>query len=288
MFFVSMALVVLAFVAIAVFGLRLGVDFKGGSLMEIKFVNSSRPDPARIQEILSQEKDLGEVSVSPASSDSFILRLREVNEPTHQKVLTDLKTQFPNIEESRFDAVGGIIGQELKRKSMGAIIFGLILISIYIGFVFRKISGTIPSLSMSLAAIIALIHDVTIPIGVFAILGHFYGMEITAVFLAAILTILGYSISDTVVVFDRIRENVIRHGLKENFGELVHQSVMQTLVRSINTNITTLLSLLAIFFFGGETLKYFSLALIVGIFLGAYSSIFVASPILVWWSKRRA
>lgn len=283
-----MSLVVLAFVAIAVFGLRLGVDFKGGSLMEIKFVNSPRPDPAQIQEILSQEKDLGEVSVSPAGHDSFILRLKEVNEPTHQKVLTDLKTQFPSIEESRFDAVGGIIGQELKHKSVGAIIFGLILISIYIGFVFRKISGTIPSLSMSLAAIIALIHDVTIPIGVFAVLGHFYGVEITAVFLAAILTILGYSISDTVVVFDRIRENVIRHGWKENFGELVHQSVMQTLVRSINTNITTLLSLLAIFFFGGETLKYFSLALIIGIFLGAYSSIFVASPILVWWSKRGA
>lgn len=288
MFFVSMVLVVLAFVAIVIFGLRLGVDFKGGSLMEIKFVNSSRPDPSQIQEILSQEKDLGEVTISPASHDSFILRLKEVNEPTHQKVLTDLKTQFPSIEESRFDAVGGIIGQELKHKSVGAIIFGLILISIYIGFVFRKISGTIPSLSMSLAAIIALIHDVTIPIGVFAVLGYFYGVEITAVFLAAILTILGYSISDTVVVFDRIRENVIRHGWKENFGELVHQSVMQTLVRSINTNITTLLSLLAIFFFGGETLKYFSLALIIGIFLGAYSSIFVASPILVWWSKRGA
>ena len=139
---------------------------------------------------------------------------------------------------------------------------------------------------MGIAAVLALIHDVGIPVGVFALLGHFYGIEISAVFVAAALTILGYSVSDTVVVFDRVRENVIRYGSKENFGELVHKSVMQTLARSLNTNFTVLLSLFAIYFFGGESIKYFSLSLIIGIFLGAYSSIFVASPLLLLVGKR--
>src|SRR3989338_1099330 len=140
---------------------------------------------------------------------------------------------------------------------------------------------------MGLAAIIALIHDVAIPVGVFAILGHFYGIEVTGVFVAAALTILGFSVSDTVVIFDRVRENVIRGGGKAQFGSLVHRSVMQTLARSLNTVFTVLLSLFAIYFFGGGSIKYFSLALIIGIFLGAYSSIFVASPLLVWWTQKR-
>ena len=138
---------------------------------------------------------------------------------------------------------------------------------------------------MGVAAMLALFHDIMIPIGVFAILGHLHNVEISAVFVAAILTILGFSVSDTVVIFDRIRENVIRNRVKEEFGRLVHISVMQTLTRSLNTTFTVLLSLIAIYFFGGESLKYFSLALIIGIFLGAYSSIFVASPLLVFWAK---
>ena len=135
---------------------------------------------------------------------------------------------------------------------------------------------------MGVAAIIALLHDVVIPTGVFAWLGHAHGVEISAVFVAAVLTILGYSVSDTVVVFDRVRENVIKGGSKEDFGLTIHKSVMQTLTRSINTTLTTLLSLIAIYLFGGESIRYFALALIMGIFFGAYSSIFVASPVLVW------
>ena len=139
---------------------------------------------------------------------------------------------------------------------------------------------------MGLAAIVALVHDVVIPTGAFALLGHFYGVEISAVFVAAALTVLGYSVSDTVVVFDRVRENVLKGGVKEDFGAIVHKSIMQTLIRSLNTTFTTLLSLVAIYLFGGESIKYFALAMIMGIFLGAYSSIFVASPLLVWLNKR--
>src|SRR3989344_350613 len=286
MFFVSISLVVLAIIATALFGLRFGTDFTGGSLMEISFADS-RPGAEDMRGVLKEAGDLGEISISPAGEKSFILRMKEIDESTHQEILAVLKSKFSSLEEDRFDSIGGVIGQELKNKSVIAVILVLLLIVIYIGIVFRKLAGTLPPMAMGLAAILALLHDVLIPVGIFAFLGHYYAVEITAIFVAAILTILGYSVSDTVVIFDRVRENILRYGGKEHLSSLVHASIKQTLTRSINTSLTTLLSLLAIFFFGGETLKYFSLALIIGIFLGAYSSIFVASPILVWWPKKK-
>ena len=191
------------------------------------------------------------------------------------------------MEELKFDSVGPVIGKELKSKSLSAVIIVLFSIIIYIAIVFRKLSRTISGWAMGVAAIVALAHDVIIPVGVFALLGKFYGIEISAVFVAAILTVLGYSVSDTVVVFDRVRENIIKGGgAGEGFGAVVHKSILQTLTRSLNTTFTTLLSLMAIYLFGGESIKYFALALIMGIFLGAYSSIFVASPLLVWWNGK--
>jgi preprotein translocase subunit SecF len=187
----------------------------------------------------------------------------------------------------RFDSIGPIIGQELRSKSIMALIIVFILIVIYISIAFRKMSAVLSPWTLGGAALVALFHDIAVPLGIFSVLGYLYGIEISAVFVAAVLTILGYSVSDSVVVFDRIRENVIKYG-KDNFGQLVHRSVMQTLSRSINTSLTTILSLLAIYFFGGESTKMFSLALIIGVFLGTYSSIFVASPILVWLSRKRA
>ncbi len=254
--------------------------------MEINFGEEARPEAGRVQEALSQ-LDLGEIAVSPAGDRSFILRMKEIDETTHQTVLSNLKSAFPGLQEDRFDSVGGIIGQELKRKSVTAMVLVLLLIVIYIALVFRKLAGTLSPLAMGLAAIAALLHDILIPIGFFAWLGHYYGVEITAVFVAAVLTVLGYSVSDTVVIFDRVRENILRHGNAESLASLVHSSIKQTFTRSINTTLTTLFSLLAIFFFGGETLKYFSLALIIGIFLGGYSSFFVASPLLIWVGKKK-
>lgn len=139
---------------------------------------------------------------------------------------------------------------------------------------------------MSGAALVALAHDLILPLGLFAWLGHAYGVQISAVFVAAILTVLGYSVSDTVVIFDRMRENIVR-GMPGTFGEVMHRSVMQTLVRSLNTTLTTLVALVAIWLFGGDSIRYFALALIVGITCGAYSSLFVASPLLVWMSRKR-
>ena len=160
-------------------------------------------------------------------------------------------------------------------------------IVMYIAYVFRKLSGVLSPWAMGLAAILALLHDVIVPVGVFTVLSAYYGYELSAVFVAGVLTILGYSVSDSVVIFDRVRENIVRFGAKGDFADTVHQSVMQTLSRSINTSLTTLLPLIAIFFLGGATLSSFALFLIIGIFLGAYSSLFVASPLLVWLSRRK-
>lgn len=286
MFTISIGLTLAAIVVTFVLGLNLSADFRGGSILEVNF-EKNRPSADAITKVAGSISGITNINVSPTGTNGAIIRMSEINEIFHQKLLGLLKQDFGNITEAKFDSIGPTIGQELKSKSITAIVVLLLAISIYIAIVFRKISQVLSSWSMSFAAIAALLHDVFIPIGIFAVLGRFYGVEINAVFVAAILTILGYSISDTVVVFDRVRENVIRFGFKEDFGQLVHRSIMQTLSRSLNTTFTTLLSLIAIYFFGGETIRFFVLALIMGIFLGAYSSIFVASPILVWRSNRR-
>ena len=285
MFFISVVLTLAAIVALVIFGLRFGVDFKGGSVLEIQFLEQN-PSNEDIQSSLSSKEFVTSLSVQPTEKNGSILRFAQVSEEQHRAVLESLQDKFGKIEEKRFDSVGPVIGQELRRKSVSALIILFLAIVIYIAFAFRRLGSVLSPWAMGAAALIALIHDVGIPLGVFAILGHYYSVEISAVFVAAILTILGYSISDSVVVFDRIRENVLKYG-KENFGDLVHKSVMQTLTRSLNTTFTTLLSLFAIYFFGGQSVKMFSLALIIGVFLGAYSSIFIASPLLFWMSRKK-
>lgn len=286
MFFFSLALTLAALVAVVVFGLNLGVDFKGGSVLELEFTKE-RPSVSDIQKVLTDGSPVRDVSSSSVGDKGLLLKMGEISEEQHQAVLGLIKEKFPDNElsEKRFDSIGPVIGGELKSKSIKAIIILLMAITVYIAVVFRKMSLTVSPWIMGVAAMLALFHDIVIPVGVFSLLGHFYNVEISAVFVAAILTILGFSVSDTVVIFDRIRENVIRNKAREEFGKIVHKSVMQTLTRSLNTTFTVLLSLIAIYLFGGESLRYFSLALIIGIFLGAYSSIFVASPLVVFWAR---
>lgn len=282
-FTISLILVIVSFVSISIYGLPLGVDFKGGSLMDIKF-SGGTPNVDEFRSFLSEKGFEANVTVS---NNSLILRLPELDEVNHRALLNVLETEYGSFEEERFDSIGPVIGDELKRKTIWAIVSVFIGITIYIAFVFRKLSSVLSPWAMGLAAIVALVHDVVVPLGIFTVLGAYYGIELSAVFVAAVLTILGYSVSDSVVIFDRVRENIVKFGAKGTFGETVHQSVMQTLSRSINTSLTTLLPLIGIFLLGGETLRLFSLFLIVGIFLGAYSSLFVASPILVWLSRKR-
>ena len=199
-----------AVVVTLIFGLKLGVDFGGGSVLELEFANG-RPEVEAVQKSLSDFKDL---SMAPSGEKGLIVRTGELSEQNHQAILNQFKVAFPSsgLEEKRFDSVGPLIGNELKNKSITAIILVLLGVIIYIAVVFRKLSRVLPGWAMGLAAIVALVHDVVIPTGAFALLGHFYGVEISAVFVAAALTVLGYSVSDTVVVFDRVRENVLKGG----------------------------------------------------------------------------
>ena len=185
--------------------------------------------------------------------------------------------------EKSFSSVGPTIGNELKQKSYYAIALVLLAIVIYIAWAFRRVSRPVASWKYGVAAIIALLHDVIIPTGVFSALGHFLGYEVDVLFVTALLTVLGFSVHDTIVVFDRIRENLLKR--EGSFEDIVNYSVNQTMTRSINTSATVMLVLLAVYFFGGESVRNFTLVLILGVFFGTYSSIFIASPILVVWHK---
>ncbi len=343
---ISSLLVIASIIALIVFGLNFGIDFTGGSLLEVKF-NNERPSVADTQSAIS-DLDLGSLLVQPVGDEGMILRFRDIDEDTHQKILkrldsitqkhppastseairagkntentktqniqsensdsegqiedeiieveiegatgtgsieieTEEKKLLTNLEELRFDSVGPSIGEELKRKSFNAAILVLIAIVLYIAWVFRKVSKPVASWKYGISAIIALFHDIMIVLGIFAVLGEYLNVEINTPFVAAILTVLGYSVNDTIVVFDRVRENLPKS--EEDFEGTVNTSVNQTIRRSINTSVTTLLVLLSILFFGGSTIRDFVLALSIGVLIGTYSSIFLASPVLVVWEK---
>ncbi len=285
-YFIFSGILILASLGcLIVYGLELGIDFTGGSLLEIEY-KTERPSRDAIKEAVS-EFEFKEMYIQPVGEREVVLRVKEKNIPSdvQEKIIQKLE-EIGEIEETSlgFESISPVIGQELKRKTKIVIILSLLFIVFYIAYAFRKISRPIPSWQYGIASILALSHDVLIPIGIFSILGKFYGVQITIPVITAFLVVLGYSINNTVVVFDRIRENLLKRG-EGTYEETVDRSLNQTLTRSINTSLTTLFVLLAIFFFGGETLKYFALALILGIVFGTYSSIFLASPLLVAWLK---
>ena len=284
---VSGALFVVFLAALLVWGFKYGIDFTGGSLLEVKFVGL-RPSVNQIETGLADLK-LSSLIIQPVGEQDMMLKFQETAEETHQAILSKLdglakqENKDNAIEELRFESVGPSIGAELKIKSLWAIFFALIAMLAYITYAFRKVSKPVASWKYGSAAIIAMFHDTVITMGVFAFLGHYYAIEINTPFVAAVLTVLGYSVHDTIVVFDRLRENLPKSN--EDFAGTVNTSLNQTLVRSLNTSLTVLLVLAAIIIFGGASIRTFVLALAVGIFIGTYSSIFVASPILVVWEK---
>lgn len=265
------------------FGLTLGIDFKGGSILEVEF-KEEVPQLETIRKKL-EHFNLGDFSVRAIGEKAVILKFKDVSEETHQLILKSLKTEFPGIEEKQFESIGPTIGRELRNKAITSAIIVLLAISFYIAWAFRKVSRPVASWRYGVATLVALFHDITIPTGVFAYLGHFLGVEIDSNFIVAILVILGFSVHDTIVVFDRTRENLKRYNWVD-FGELVNQSVNEVMGRSIKTSLSLLLVLAALFLWGGATLKFFILALMIGIFFGTYSSIFIASALIVDWEKR--
>ncbi|TET84005.1 MAG: protein translocase subunit SecF [Candidatus Nealsonbacteria bacterium] len=281
-FIFSGTLILASLVCLIIFGLKPGIDFTGGSILEIEYIEE-RPSNQEIKETLS-DLNLGGVLIQPTGERGIIIKMKDISEDTHQEVIQKLK-ENKGLEERRFESIGPVIGQELKQKTKIVIILSLLAIVLYIAWAFRKISRPIPSWQYGIASLVALFHDVLIPIGILSVLGKFYGVQITIPVITALLAVLGYSINNTVVVFDRIRENLLKQ--TGTYHEIVNKSLNQTLTRSLNTSLTTLFVLVAIFFLGGVTLKYFALALILGIIAGTYSSLFLASPILVAWLRWR-
>ncbi|MBI5077730.1 protein translocase subunit SecF [Candidatus Falkowbacteria bacterium] len=282
---IAAAITVISFILFLIWGLNLGIDFTGGSLLELKFLKE-RPTVSTLQDAVRELKLEGDFLVQPTGEQGALLRFQQTDEATHQKLVSQLQDKFgkDNLREERYESIGPSIGKELKTKAIYAIILALIAIVAYVAWAFRKVSWPVASWKYGLVAIIALIHDILLPIGVFAVLGKYWGIEIGLPFVAALLTILGYSVNDTIVVFDRVRENLGRLS-KIEFADLVNRSVNETLARSLNTTITTLLALVAVAFLGGESVRYFAIALIIGIASGAYSSIFIASPLLIVWQE---
>lgn len=281
----SAILIITSIVSIFVFGLRFGIDFTGGSSLEITYKDKT-PSFEEIEKQL-QDLNLDKFLLQKKGRNGIVLMMKVIDEDIHQKILERLK-QLGEIEEGSesFQLIGPVIGKEIKDKTKIVIVLAFFAILIYIALSFRRISYPVKSYIYGLSGLIALGHDVLIPLGVLVFLGKFQGVEIDIPIIAAFLTIIGYSINDSVVVFDRIRENLLKLR-NSNFDLVVEKSLNQTLVRSLNTTFTTLLALFAIYFLCGETLRYFSLTLILGIFLGAYSSFFVATPLLVSFYEYR-
>lgn len=281
---ISGLLVFASIIVISLWGLDFAIDFTGGSLLEVEFAGAAPPIDLVRGDI--EKLGTGSVVVQPTGERGMIMRFGHVKEEVHQEVLLGLeKISEGEVIERRFDTIGPTIGAELKQRSLVALAMALGAIILYIAFAFRKVSKPVSSWKYGIAAIAALVHDIALPTGIFAALGKFSGVQIDALFVTALLTILGFSVHDTIVVFDRIRENLRRLKTAEPFEVTVNRSMRETVARSINTSLTVLLVVGAVFFFGGETTRYFALALALGVIFGTYSSIFIASPLLVLWNQ---
>jgi preprotein translocase subunit SecF len=278
-YFLSAILTALSIACIVLWGLHYDIDFTGGTRMEVKFQGKA-PATAEVSNAL-RDSNLQSLILQPSEGDQMILRYASESDDTNKKVLETLSEKYPGLLQLRVDYTNASVSNELKSKSIWAIIFAVLGIMVYIAWAFRRVSRPVPSWKYGAGAVIALVHDVLITIGVFSFLGHFYGVEVGIPFVAALLTILGFSVHDTIVVYDRTRENLLRSSSRDEFPEIVNRSLNETLVRSINTSMTVIITLLAIYLFGGASIKYFSLALLVGVTFGTYSSIFIASALLV-------
>lgn len=283
-FIFSGTLMTVLIVLSMVFGLKLGIDFTGGTMLEVKSTSTEMTAPT-ITETLGEE--YGAPHVVSTNEGTYIIRLKHLTEEEHDAINAKLSEKFTGLEEVRFTTVGPVIGETLKQKALVAILLTSLMIVLYIAFAFRKIPRELSPWRFGIAAIIALIHDVMIVIGVFAVLGRFFGIEVDALFITALLTVMGFSVHDTIVVFDRIRENLRFRKEGETLAETADLALNQTLARSINTSMSVLITTVALLIFGAESIRMFVLALTIGIVVGTYSSIFIASMLIVWWNERK-
>ncbi len=287
-FLISLIVLVPGMISLFVYGLNLSIDFTGGTRMTISF-----PQNVEQKQVDFIRKDLEKEYIKVASIERSgkiaFVRTSPVDQKENNKFLVDLKKEYSLAKQEEFSTIGPTIGEETTLNAVKAVVLASILIVIYISVVFRKVPKPASPIRFGVSAVIALLHDVLVVIGVFSLLGHFFKVEIDGLFVTALLTVIGFSVHDTIVVFDRIRENLGRQG-GGDFHKTVNDSILQTIGRSLNTSITVLLVLIALLIFGGSSIRWFVVALIVGVASGTYSSIFNASPILLVlheWSIKR-
>lgn len=321
-FTLSGVLVLGSALALIIFGLKPGIDFTGGSLIELEFLNE-RPAVTEVQDALAP-LDLGTIVAQGTGDEGMILRLRFLSEEDHQRILSAVRAMSagegmasttvsttsavtlatssnPNalltvlplegesdgpltVIEKRFETIGPSVSAQLRGRAIRALIAVVTAVILYIAYSFRRVSRPIQSWKYGVTVVVALVHDVLITAGVFAILGRYRGVEVDISFAVALLTIMGYSMNNSIIVFDRVRENLIRHP-GEQFSVTVNNAINESLIRTVNSSFMTLLVLIAIYAFGGQSIHYLSLALIVGVVAGTYSAMFLASPLLVVWER---
>ena len=263
-------------------GLKLGIDFTGGALLEYQFQNQI--DQKILREVVSS--DGIEVStITESDNNTYIIRTKPIDQEKINSLKPKLNEKFGSVEERRVENVGPIIGSELKQKSIFALLLSSLAIVLFIAYSFRKMPKPQSSFRFGIAAVVAMLHDVLVIVGAFAIFGHFLNVEVDTLFVTALLTIIGFSVHDTIVVFDRIRENLLKN-IGKKFIDVANISVIQTLARSLNTSLTVVFVLTSLLLFGGETIRWFVAALLIGVISGTYSSIFNATALLVWWEER--
>ncbi|HVV39426.1 MAG TPA: protein translocase subunit SecF [Candidatus Paceibacterota bacterium] len=285
-FILPAVLSIAALISIGMWGLKPGIDLAGGSLLQISYTGTTVPSETQVRDAVSS-LSIGAVRVQPTNNNGYILRQRDLTNDEKNSLEAALG-KLGTIHEDQFTSVGPTLGAELVRKAWIAITLVVLCIILFIAFAFRGVSKPVASWKYGIVAIITLLHDVLVPLGLFAALGYFLGAEVDSLFIVGLLTILGISINDTIVVFDRIRENLRlneERSKREAFDEVVGRSITQTIARSINTSLTVIIVLVALYFLGPVSTKDFALTLIVGMVAGTYSSIFLAAPLLVVWER---
>lgn len=285
-FLLSGLIIIPGILSLFVWGLRLSIDFTGGTLLELKVESEKlKVEKAEVEKtVRNLNFEVG--SIQTSGENTYLLRLKPIENEQKEKIKKALGEKFGPLEELRFETVGPVIGKELAQKAIWALVLASLAIVFYIAWAFRQVPKPASSWRFGICAVVALLHDVTVVIGTFSLLGHFAHVEIDTLFVTALLTIIGFSVHDTIVVFDRIREN-LKKMVGVSFTQVVNDSIWQTLNRSLNTSLTVVFVLLALLLFGGISLRWFIVALLIGVVSGTYSSIFNASPLLVVWHEWR-
>lgn len=280
-FIFSLAIILPGLYYLITSGLKLGIEFTSGTLLEYRLEKGASTEDLK-KDISQKGVEVGQILT--AEGNIYIIKTKPLDQGKINEVKKSLQEKYGNVEERRIESTDPVIGNELKINTLKALGFAGLAIIIFIAFTFRKVPKPASPWRFGIAAIVALLHDVLLVIGIFAILGKFLNVEVDTLFVTALLTIIGFSVHDTIVVFDRIRENLIKN-VNKNFTEVANISVVQTLSRSLNTSLTLIFVLIALLLFGGETLRWFVVALLVGVTAGTYSSIFNATALLVWWEE---